>query len=147
MPFTIQQLVASSPSRSSDGMFYSGKKIDTWFSVDIATGKKLPLLGNTDLDRICPIQSSNSLFIGRTGSYVYLLLIFETYVIFRLVWLLWKLMIEPGIYLFLFIYLFIFLEYNLIILDSKSSNRHWNITYYDYTSHSLTKDQTNNYGN
>ncbi|XP_073976983.1 serine/threonine-protein kinase/endoribonuclease Ire1 [Rhodnius prolixus] len=103
LPFTIQQLVASSPSRSSDGMFYSGKKIDTWFSVDIATGKKLPLLGNTDLDRICPIQSSNSLFIGRT-------------------------------------------EYNLIILDSKSSNRHWNITYYDYTSHSLTKDQTNNYG-
>uniref|UniRef100_A0A224X6K4 non-specific serine/threonine protein kinase n=1 Tax=Panstrongylus lignarius TaxID=156445 RepID=A0A224X6K4_9HEMI len=102
LPFTIQQLVASSPSRSSDGIFYSGKKIDTWFSVDLVTGKKLPL-GNSELDRTCPIQSSRSIFIGRT-------------------------------------------EYNLIMLDSKSSNRHWNITYYDYTSHYLTKDQSNNYG-
>ncbi|KAK9500618.1 hypothetical protein O3M35_001853 [Rhynocoris fuscipes] len=103
LPFSIQQLVASSPCRSSDGIFYSGKKIDTWFSVDITTGKKFPLLANTEFEKTCPIPTTNSLFIGRT-------------------------------------------EYNLIMLDNKSSNRYWNITYYDYTSHTLTKDQSNNYG-
>ena len=39
LPFTIPELVAASPSRSTDGILYSGKKIDTWFSVNRFTGE------------------------------------------------------------------------------------------------------------
>ncbi|XP_014244524.1 serine/threonine-protein kinase/endoribonuclease IRE1 [Cimex lectularius] len=67
LPFSIQQLVTSSPCRSSDGVFYSGRKVDTWFSVDLHSGKKLPLLGFEEFEKTCPLQSpSNTLFIGRT---------------------------------------------------------------------------------
>ena len=40
LPFTIPQLVAASPCKSSDGILYTGKKVDTWFSVDRFTGIK-----------------------------------------------------------------------------------------------------------
>ena len=39
LPFTIPELVAASPCKSSDGILYTGKKVDTWFSVDKFTGK------------------------------------------------------------------------------------------------------------
>ena len=41
LPFTIPELVAASPCKSSDGILYTGKKVDTWFSVDRFTGKVL----------------------------------------------------------------------------------------------------------
>lgn len=41
LPFTIPELVAASPCKSSDGILYTGKKVDTWFSVDRFTGKLL----------------------------------------------------------------------------------------------------------
>ena len=34
LPFTIPQLVANSPCKSSDGLLYTGKKTDTWISID-----------------------------------------------------------------------------------------------------------------
>ena len=40
LPFTIPELVAASPCKSSDGILYTGKKVDTWFSVDRFTGSK-----------------------------------------------------------------------------------------------------------
>lgn len=40
LPFTIPELVAASPCKSSDGTLYTGKKTDTWFSVDRFTGSK-----------------------------------------------------------------------------------------------------------
>ncbi|KAK3929300.1 Serine/threonine-protein kinase/endoribonuclease IRE2 [Frankliniella fusca] len=68
LPFTIPQLVAQSPCRSSDGILYTGKKMDTWFTVDPKTGVKQPVL-SSDGDHVCPLSESdqtNSLFIGRT---------------------------------------------------------------------------------
>jgi serine/threonine-protein kinase/endoribonuclease IRE1 len=67
LPFSIQQLVASSPCKSSDGIFYTGKKIDSWLSIDWKTGKKTSVLSFDALQKTCPLSSSNSLFIGRTG--------------------------------------------------------------------------------
>ena len=40
LPFTIPELVAASPSRSNDGILYSGKNVDTWLSVNMLTGAR-----------------------------------------------------------------------------------------------------------
>ena len=40
LPFTIPELVAASPCKSTDGTLYTGKKVDTWFSIDRFTGTK-----------------------------------------------------------------------------------------------------------
>lgn len=45
LPYTIPQLVASAPCRSSDGILYSGKKSDTWFLIDPKTGQREEVLG------------------------------------------------------------------------------------------------------
>lgn len=45
LPFTIPQLVANAPCRSSDGILYTGKKIDTWFMIDPKTGIRKHILG------------------------------------------------------------------------------------------------------
>lgn len=67
LPFTIPQLVAQSPCRSSDGILYTGKKVDTWFSVNPSTGEKQPVV-SSDGDLVCPLSdpSSKSFYIGRT---------------------------------------------------------------------------------
>lgn len=67
LPFTIPQLVAQSPCRSSDGILYTGKKMDTWFSVDPKTGEKQPVL-SSDGEHVCPLSDSDSssFYIGRT---------------------------------------------------------------------------------
>lgn len=67
LPFTIPELVAASPCKSSDGILYTGKKIDTWFGIDPTTGSKVEELSLHSSDKICP-ASVNSIFIGRTGS-------------------------------------------------------------------------------
>ncbi|KAJ8682778.1 hypothetical protein QAD02_018570 [Eretmocerus hayati] len=66
LPFTIPQLVASSPCRSSDGILYTGRKIDTWFNVDPQTGEREQLLGFTKAENTCPIDVQNPIFVGRT---------------------------------------------------------------------------------
>lgn len=45
LPYTIPQLVANAPCRSSDGILYSGKKSDTWFLIDPKTGQREKVLG------------------------------------------------------------------------------------------------------
>ncbi|XP_030636116.1 serine/threonine-protein kinase/endoribonuclease IRE1, partial [Chanos chanos] len=64
LPFTIPELVQSSPCRSSDGILYTGKKQDTWFVVDPQTGEKQTSLSTGSSDSICP--SAPLLYIGRT---------------------------------------------------------------------------------
>ncbi|KAK0161952.1 hypothetical protein PV327_008347 [Microctonus hyperodae] len=91
LPFTIPQLVASSPCRSSDGILYTGRKIDTWFSIDPVTGDREHLLGFNEADSTCPLETPDAIFIGRT-------------------------------------------EYNIIMVDSKQTERKWNITFYDYSA-------------
>ncbi|XP_014217501.1 serine/threonine-protein kinase/endoribonuclease IRE1 [Copidosoma floridanum] len=66
LPFTIPQLVATSPCRSSDGILYTGRKIDTWFNVDTQTGEREQILGFSKVENTCPIDSINAIFVGRT---------------------------------------------------------------------------------
>ncbi|XP_025026074.1 serine/threonine-protein kinase/endoribonuclease IRE2 [Python bivittatus] len=64
LPFTIPELVQSSPCRSSDGVIYTGKKEDAWFLVDPASGEKQSVLSAEAWDGLCP--TSPLLFIGRS---------------------------------------------------------------------------------
>nr|CAI5824232.1 unnamed protein product [Callosobruchus analis] len=66
LPFTIPQLVSSSPCRSSDGILYTGKKKDTWFKLDPQTGKKQQILGWDDHSSTCPVDMEKSIYIGRS---------------------------------------------------------------------------------
>lgn len=102
LPFTIPQLVASSPCRSSDGILYTGKKVDTWFSVDPRTGEKQEVLSYDKVDKTCPISNSESVLIGRT-------------------------------------------EYNIMMLDSKSKGRSWNVTFFDYSANLMEAETRNDY--
>uniref|UniRef100_A0A8C2L4B2 Serine/threonine-protein kinase/endoribonuclease IRE1 n=1 Tax=Cyprinus carpio TaxID=7962 RepID=A0A8C2L4B2_CYPCA len=73
LPFTIPELVQSSPCRSSDGVLYTGKKQDTWFVVDPQTGEKQTSLSTSSSDSICP--SAPLLYIGRTE---YMITMYDT---------------------------------------------------------------------
>ncbi len=72
LPFTISELVSSSPCRSSDGMIYTSKKTDEWVVVDVTTGEKVDII-NSDAP-ICPStgsgggESSSSSSSSRSGS-------------------------------------------------------------------------------
>ncbi|XP_063790828.1 serine/threonine-protein kinase/endoribonuclease IRE2 [Pseudophryne corroboree] len=73
LPFTIQELVQSSPCRSSDGILYTGKKQDSWFVVDPKTGEKQTTLSTDSSEGLCP--SSPLLYIGRTQ---YMITMYDT---------------------------------------------------------------------
>ena len=76
LPFTIPELVASSPCKSSDGTFYAGKKVDTWYTVDRFTGTKTGSIsfegcmatnGTESSDSsLCPKLKYSDFLIGRT---------------------------------------------------------------------------------
>ena len=93
LPFTIPELVAASPSQSSDGMLYMGKKTDSWFVVSPLTGEKQETLSFENLVKECPRSklTKPAIFIGRS-------------------------------------------EYSLVVLDSRTREKRWNITYFDYLS-------------
>ncbi|XP_006867297.1 PREDICTED: serine/threonine-protein kinase/endoribonuclease IRE2 [Chrysochloris asiatica] len=59
LPFTIPELVLTSPCRSSDGVFYTGRKQDAWFVVD-------PKSGETQMALTTDGSSTPRLYIGRT---------------------------------------------------------------------------------
>jgi len=73
LPFTIPELVAASPCKSSDGILYTGRKVDTWYSVDRRTGDKrgsISVQGCSRFPDECPNSqshaSSSEFLIGRT---------------------------------------------------------------------------------
>ena len=70
LPFTIPELVAASPCKSSDGILYTGKKVDTWFSVDRFTGSRQgSLTFNGCLkneEDSCPNLGPANFLVGRT---------------------------------------------------------------------------------
>lgn len=66
LPFTIPQLVSTSPCRSSDGILYTGKKKDTWFKLDPQSGKKQLIMGWDDYSPTCPIDTESFIYIGRS---------------------------------------------------------------------------------
>ena len=41
--------------------------MDTWFAMDPNTGVKQEVLSFNKPDKTCPIDSSNAVYIGRTG--------------------------------------------------------------------------------
>ena len=52
MPFTISELVSASPCKSSDGLLYTGRKVDSWLTIDGKSGAKIDVL-NSD-SPMCP---------------------------------------------------------------------------------------------
>ncbi|XP_078736738.1 LOW QUALITY PROTEIN: serine/threonine-protein kinase/endoribonuclease IRE1 [Lampetra fluviatilis] len=64
LPFTIPELVQASPCRSSDGVLYTGRKVDAWYVVDPTTGEKQQTLTTAFPVNVCP--SSPLLYIGRS---------------------------------------------------------------------------------
>lgn len=67
LPYTIPQLVASAPCRSSDGILYSGKKKDTWFLIDPKTGKREKVVGfGADSKDSIGWATSRAVYLGRT---------------------------------------------------------------------------------
>jgi len=105
-PFTIPELVAASPSKSAEGILYSGKKVDTWFSVDKSTGKKFGSLNYLGCmlgeDDTCPAKKAGTFLIGRT-------------------------------------------EYNVMMYDTRTPDRKWNITYYDYAANMADSEAVTDY--
>ncbi|KAM7360850.1 serine/threonine-protein kinase/endoribonuclease Ire1 [Cochliomyia hominivorax] len=70
LPYTIPQLVANAPCRSSDGILYSGKKSDTWFIVDPKSGRREKVdfngsVDGSDNERI-GWATSRAIYLGRT---------------------------------------------------------------------------------
>ncbi|XP_072763557.1 serine/threonine-protein kinase/endoribonuclease IRE1 [Anoplolepis gracilipes] len=65
LPFTIPELVTNSPCRSSEGIYYTGKKIDTWFSIDLTTGQREQLSFNGNKNT-CHLEMQNTIFVGRS---------------------------------------------------------------------------------
>lgn len=107
LPYTIPQLVASAPCRSSDGILYSGKKKDTWFLIDPKTGRREKVLGfGADNKDSIGWATSRSVYLGRT-------------------------------------------QYTVLMHDSLSKDKNskpWNVTFYDYSSHSMAPEVSNEYG-
>lgn len=67
LPYTIPQLVASAPCRSSDGILYSGKKKDTWYLIDPKTGKREKVVGfGADSKESIGWATSRAVYLGRT---------------------------------------------------------------------------------
>lgn len=78
LPFTIPELVAASPCKSSDGILYTGKKVDTWFAVDRYTGRRQGAVsfngcvaGENGANGVfeenhCPNVKPSNFLIGRT---------------------------------------------------------------------------------
>lgn len=107
LPFTIPQLVASAPCRSSDGILYSGKKKDTWFLIDPKTGKREKVVGfGADSKDSIGWATSRAVYLGRT-------------------------------------------QYTVLMYDSRTKDKNtkpWNVTFFDYSSHSMAPEVSNDYG-
>ncbi|MFH4974157.1 hypothetical protein AB6A40_000866 [Gnathostoma spinigerum] len=66
LPYSIPQLVASSPCRTTDGVMYAGSKRDVWLGLNPETGIKVEELSETAVPQKCPVNKENTIFIGRS---------------------------------------------------------------------------------
>ncbi|XP_038211674.1 serine/threonine-protein kinase/endoribonuclease IRE1 [Zerene cesonia] len=74
LPFTIPELVANAPCRSTDGILYTGKKSDTWFMLDPLTGSREHISGfdkskifkEDDVEDTCDLDKKRSVYVART---------------------------------------------------------------------------------
>ncbi|XP_055609456.1 serine/threonine-protein kinase/endoribonuclease ire-1-like [Uranotaenia lowii] len=112
LPYTIPQLVANAPCRSSDGILYSGKKSDDWFLIDPKTGRREKVLGfgspsknGEEHGESLGWATSRSIYLGRT-------------------------------------------QYTVMMYDSLATGgntKPWNVTFFDYTSHTMAPELTKEY--
>ncbi|KAF7265858.1 hypothetical protein GWI33_020928 [Rhynchophorus ferrugineus] len=102
LPFSIPQLVHSSPCRSTDGILYTGKKKDIWYKLDPKTGNKEQIIGWGDNSPTCPVDVNNFVYIGRT-------------------------------------------KYTIMMVDTNTHNKKWNVTFHDYTAATMAPDELNSY--
>ncbi|VVC31730.1 PUB domain,Pyrrolo-quinoline quinone beta-propeller repeat,Protein kinase domain,Serine/threonine- [Cinara cedri] len=63
---TIPQLVANSPCRSSDGILFSGKKIDSWYFIDWNTGERHPFMNFEKQGEVCTAIASKSILLSKS---------------------------------------------------------------------------------
>ncbi|CAK1547091.1 unnamed protein product [Leptosia nina] len=73
LPFTIPELVANAPCRSTDGILYTGKKSDTWFMLDPLTGSREHISGfekskifKSDEENTCQLDKKRGVYVART---------------------------------------------------------------------------------
>ncbi|CAG9786257.1 unnamed protein product [Diatraea saccharalis] len=73
LPFTIPELVANAPCRSSEGILYTGKKSDTWFMLDPLTGSREHVSGfdkskifNGQEGNTCEPDKKRGVYVART---------------------------------------------------------------------------------
>ncbi|XP_022103307.1 serine/threonine-protein kinase/endoribonuclease ire-1-like [Acanthaster planci] len=66
LPFTIPDLVTASPCRSTDGILYTGRKLDSWLVIDAATGEMQQTMTTETTQNACPKSDGSALFLGRT---------------------------------------------------------------------------------
>ncbi|XP_037872627.1 serine/threonine-protein kinase/endoribonuclease IRE1 [Bombyx mori] len=73
LPFTIPELVANAPCRSTDGILYTGKKSDTWFMIDPLTGFREHVSGfdkskifKSDDENTCNSEKKKGIYVART---------------------------------------------------------------------------------
>lgn len=65
-PYTIPELVAASPCKSSEGILYTGTKRDVWLAIDPVSGVKVQTLSMEGTQKTCPSSTKNLLYLGRT---------------------------------------------------------------------------------
>ncbi|CAD5211338.1 unnamed protein product [Bursaphelenchus okinawaensis] len=65
LPFTIPQLVKTSPCKSSDGILYAGSKKDVWIAMDPDSGVHQETVPPQNANS-CPVGNPETIFIGRT---------------------------------------------------------------------------------
>ncbi|CAK1595982.1 unnamed protein product [Parnassius mnemosyne] len=73
LPFTIPELVANAPCRSTDGILYTGKKSDTWFMLDPLTGSREHISGfdktkifDSKDENTCETDKKRAVYVART---------------------------------------------------------------------------------
>ncbi|KAL4709941.1 hypothetical protein ACJJTC_003904 [Scirpophaga incertulas] len=73
LPFTIPELVANAPCRSTEGILYTGKKSDTWFMIDPLTGSREHVSGfdktmifNGENENVCDSDKKKGIYVART---------------------------------------------------------------------------------
>uniref|UniRef100_A0A2M4A0B0 non-specific serine/threonine protein kinase n=1 Tax=Anopheles triannulatus TaxID=58253 RepID=A0A2M4A0B0_9DIPT len=115
LPYTIPQLVASAPCRSSDGILYSGKKSDVWFLIDPKTGQREKVLGFGGPPTNAPGEGSSSDSIGWATS--------------------------RAVYLGRTQYTVMMYDSQTADPNSKP----WNVTFFDYSAHSMAPELTKEY--
>uniref|UniRef100_A0A0N4ZC82 PQQ-binding-like beta-propeller repeat protein n=1 Tax=Parastrongyloides trichosuri TaxID=131310 RepID=A0A0N4ZC82_PARTI len=66
LPFTIPQLVQTSPCKTSDGILYAGAKKDVWLSVHFDRGLQSEEIRDSLSENICPVSKDELVYIGRS---------------------------------------------------------------------------------